>query len=283
MVKGQQHMNNNTTASYAPAILSRGLIELVVRVLRPLARILLRHGMSCLEFEEISRWVFVDVSLRESEFALQNRNRPFKSRAAILTGLSRKEVMRLADLPPPEERSAIPSRNRAVRVLAGWMTHNDYVDDDGMPRELPINKGPRSFANLVRLYSGDVPHRAILDELTHSGLVEKLPNDRLRLTVDNSDHEKIDDELRHAGTSLGALISTLERNQHRGDGELLPQYHLTPVHVPEDMLAQMRDFVRRESDTFTDRVEDYLRKHASTRATASQLRQVGIGVYYFED
>lgn len=276
-------MNNNTRASYAPAILSRGLIELVVRVLRPLARILLRHGMSCLEFEEISRWVFVDVSLRESEFALQNRNRPFKSRAAILTGLSRKEVMRLADLPPPEERSAIPSRNRAVRVLAGWMTHDDYVDDDGTPRELPINKGARSFANLVRLYSGDVPHRAILDELVHSRLVEKLPNDRLRLTVDNSDHERIDDELRQAGTSLGALIATLERNQHRSDEDLLPQYHLAPVHVPEEMLSQMREYVRRETGTFTGRVEDYLHRHASTSATASDLRRVGIGVYYFED
>lgn len=274
--------NNETTAPYAPAILSRGLIVLVLRVLRPLARILLRHGMSCLEFEEISRWVFVDVTLRESEFALQNRNRPFKSRAAILTGLSRKEVMRLADLPPPEERGAIPSRNRAVRVLAGWMTHNDFVDDDGQPRELPLNKGSRSFANLVRLYSGDVPHRAILDELLQNGLVEKLSNDRLRLTVSTSDPARVDEELSRAGASLGALISTLERNQQLTDGEALPQRYMNPIHIPESMLPAVRDLVRTETDAFINRVEHHFRNHAAT-GSGDGLRPAGVGVYYFED
>lgn len=275
--------NNVTSAPYAPAILPRGLIVLVLRVLRPLARILLRHGMSCLEFEEISRWVFVDVSMRESEFALQNRNRPFKSRAAILTGLSRKEVMRLADLPPPEERGAIPSRNRAVRVLAGWMTHNDFVDDDGQPRELPLNKGARSFANLVRLYSGDVPHRAILDELMQNGLVEKLANDRLRLTVSTGDPARVDEELSRAGASLGGLISTLERNQQLNEADALPQRYLNPVHVTENMLPAVRDFIRAETDEFVSRVEKYLKDHAGTGTAGTGLRQAGVGVYYVED
>ncbi|MGH8373363.1 MAG: DUF6502 family protein [Gammaproteobacteria bacterium] len=275
--------NNAATAPYAPAILSRGLIVLVLRVLRPLARILLRHGMSCLEFEEISRWVFVDVSMRESEFALPNRNRPFKSRAAILTGLSRKEVMRLADLPPPEERGAIPSRNRAVRVVAGWMTHNDFVDDDGQPRELPVNKGQRSFADLVRLYSGDVPHRAILDELMQNGLVEKLPNDKLRLTTGNGDSALVDEELNRAGVSMGGLIDTLERNQHLGTDEALPAYCLHPVLVPGDRLPAIRDLLRAETEVFTRRVQRQLDGYAASPDADNDLQQVGVGVYYFED
>jgi hypothetical protein len=275
--------NNAGTAPYAPAILSRGLIVLVLRVLRPLARILLRHGMSCLEFEEISRWIFVDVSMRESEFALPNRNRPFKSRAAILTGLSRKEVMRLADLPPPEERGAIPSRNRAVRVVAGWMTHNDFVDDDGQPRELPVNKGQRSFADLVRLYSGDVPHRAILDELMQNGLVEKLPNDKLRLTTGNGDSALVDEELNRAGVSMGGLIDTLERNQHLGTDEALPAYCLHPVLVSGDRLPAIRDLLRAETEVFTRRVQRQLDGYAASPDADNDLQQVGVGVYYFED
>lgn len=274
---------SDTTAPYAPAILSRGLIVLVLRVLRPLARILLRHGMSCLEFEEISRWVFVDVSLRESEFALPNRNRPFKSRAAILTGLSRKEVMRLADLPPPEERGAIPSRNRAVRVVAGWMTHNDFVDDDGQPRELSVNKGQRSFADLVRLYSGDVPHRAILDELMQSGLVEKLPNDKLRLVVGNDDRSRMDAELERAGTTVGGLLDTLERNQHLPDSEALPQRCFDNMQVPEQALPAVRDFVSAETEAFARRLESHLQRFAAKGHRESAQRQVGVGLYYFED
>lgn len=275
--------NNVTTAAYAPAILSRGLIVLVLRVLRPLARILLRHGMSCLEFEEISRWVFVDVSMHESEFALSNRNRPFKSRAAILTGLSRKEVMRLADLPPPEERGAIPSRNRAVRVVAGWMTHNDFVDDDGQPRELAVNKGQRSFADLVRLYSGDVPHRAILDELMQNGLVEKLPSDKLKLTISTSGSALVNEELERASVRLGGLLDTLERNQHLDDGATLPERCLDPVLVSENMLPAVRDFVRTETEAFTRRLEGRLSGYSKSADSAADLHPVGVGVYYFED
>lgn len=275
--------NNGITSLYTPAILSKGLILLVLRVLRPLARILLRHGMSCLEFEEISRWVFVDVSLRDSEFALPNRNRPFKSRAAILTGLSRKEVMRLAQMPPPEERAAIPSRNRAVRVIAGWMTHNDFVDDDGQPRELAVSKGQRSFADLVRLYSGDVPHRAILDELMQNGLVEKLPGDKLRLSVDSGDHQQLDEELQQAGLSLGGLLDTLERNQHTDGGEPLPQQCLIPVSVPGNVLPDVRDFIRTETEAFSRRIGEYLGDYAASGDTGSPPSRVGVGVYYFED
>ncbi|MGH8399552.1 MAG: DUF6502 family protein [Gammaproteobacteria bacterium] len=275
--------NNLTTDPYAPAILSRGLIALVLRVLRPLARILLRHGMSCLEFEEISRWVFVDVSMRESEFALPNRNRPFKSRAAILTGLSRKEVMRLADLPPPEQRGAIPSRNRAVRVVAGWMTHNDFVDDDGQPRELPVNKGQRSFADLVRLYSGDVPHRAILDELMQTGLIEKTPNDKLRLVINTGDHARVDAELDQAGVSLGGLLDTLEHNQHVDGSESLPQYCLKQVQIRENLLPDVREFVRTETETFARRIQHYLNQHAASGGAHTKTHQVGLGIYYFED
>lgn len=277
-------MNDNiVSAPYPPAILSRGLIVLVLRVLRPLARILLRHGMSCLEFEEISRWVFVDVSMRESEFALPNRNRPFKSRAAILTGLSRKEVMRLADLPPPQERGAIPSRNRAVRVVAGWMTHNNFVDDDGQPRVLFVNKGQHSFADLVRLYSGDVPHRAILDELYQNGLVEQLPNGKLRLTISMEEDEQQQAQLAHAGSSLEGLLSTLERNQHLDGSEALPQYCLDSIRIPEQNIPDVRHFIRTESEQFTRRLESYLNKLASDDDGGNSQRQVGVGVYYFED
>lgn len=275
--------NNIATDPYAPAILPRGLIVLVLRVLRPLARILLRHGMSCLEFEEISRWVFVDVSMHESEFALSSRKRAFKSRAAILTGLSRKEVMRLAELPSPEARGAIPSRNRAIRVVAGWMTHNEFVDGDGRPRELSVNKGQHTFADLVRLYSGDVPHRAILDELMENGLVEKLSSEKLRLTISTDNTARVDEVLDQIGTSLGGLLDTLERNQHLDTDAELPQCCLGPVQVPEKMLPSVRDAIRRETEMFTKRIQGKLDDYAVPGDSVAVPYQVGVGVYYFED
>lgn len=170
------------SAHHATPVLQKALVQWVARVLRPLARLLLRHGMSCLEFEEISRWVFVDVVLREEEFALSGRNRRFKSRAAILTGLSRKEVMRLAQQAAPEERADMPCRNRAARVVAAWLAP-PFTDANGAPRVLAIRDGSLSFGELVRRHSGDVPHRAILDELLQSGVAETLDAGHVRLKL----------------------------------------------------------------------------------------------------
>lgn len=160
-------------------VLQRALVMLVLRALRPVARIALRHGMSCLEFEDVARWVFVDVALHDPLFALPGRGKQFKSRAAILTGLSRKEVMRLARQAPPHEAD-LYCRNRAARVVAGWSSP-PYADPRGNPRVLSLKDGEDSFARLVRSCGGDVPHRAILDELTGCGAVERLDGDRLRL------------------------------------------------------------------------------------------------------
>src|SRR5262249_8644233 len=110
---------------------------------------------------------------------LPGRSKQFKSRAAILTGLSRKEVMRLSVQTPPHETD-VYCRNRAARVVAGWCSP-PYADPRGNPRGLPLQDGDDAFAHLGRSCGGDVPHRAILDELTGCGAVERLDGDRLRL------------------------------------------------------------------------------------------------------
>src|SRR5690606_40469821 len=83
--------------------IKRKLVRMSVRILRPLIRVLLRHGMSCQDFTEIARWVYVDVAMKDSEFALKSRSKQFKSRAAVITGLSRKAVLRLLDVRGPDD------------------------------------------------------------------------------------------------------------------------------------------------------------------------------------
>ena len=63
----------------------------VCKLLRPLVRILLRNNVPHSMFCDFAKWVYVDVALRE--FQLPGRKRSI-SRVALLTGLSRKEVLR---------------------------------------------------------------------------------------------------------------------------------------------------------------------------------------------
>lgn len=200
-------------------VLQRALVTLMVRTLRPIARIALRHCMSCVEFEDIARWVFVDVALHDPQLSLPDRGKQFKSRAAILTGLSRKEVMRLSRLPPPGEQDDVACQNRAARVVAGWLMP-PFADARGAPRVLPLKDGGDSFMRLVQQCGGDVPYRAILDELVVCGAAEKVDGKGVRLKSRNALFTRGSQEaLQKAGAGLDNLLVHVERHLYPGDGE----------------------------------------------------------------
>src|SRR6478735_1894232 len=67
----------------------RVLETAVATLLRPLFRLLLRQSMSFIAFEEIAKRVFVEVAMKD--FGIEGKA-PSMSRAAILSGLTRKEV-----------------------------------------------------------------------------------------------------------------------------------------------------------------------------------------------
>ena len=70
------------------------ILTALLYALRPIARILLRAGVSYREFSEISKQAFVDVAT--SDFGI--RGRPTNiSRVAVMTGLTRKEVKRVRE------------------------------------------------------------------------------------------------------------------------------------------------------------------------------------------
>jgi hypothetical protein len=81
--------------------------------------------------------------------------------------LPRAEVARLRIHALPIDKPAVPSQ-RAERVMHGWYTDSAFLDNAGTPIQLTH---PGSFGGLVRKYSGDIPTRALLDELVDAGMV----------------------------------------------------------------------------------------------------------------
>jgi hypothetical protein len=63
--------------------------------------------------------------------------------------------------------------------MHGWFTDAKYVDERGAPRVLPV-KGHASFDELVRRHSGDVPRKAVLEELIAGGMAALTENDMVR-------------------------------------------------------------------------------------------------------
>jgi hypothetical protein len=152
--------------------------ERVLKLLRPLARILLRNGVSFSTFSDAAKWIYVDVATKE--FRIEGRKQS-TSRVSVITGLSRREVMRVRKLPRPDVTASTERHNRAARVIAAWRRESDFLDADGKPALLPMEGRGGTFSELVKRFSGNVPPRAILDELMLVEAVERLVDGKIRL------------------------------------------------------------------------------------------------------
>jgi hypothetical protein len=139
----------------------------------PLVRILLRQGISYAEFSEVVKAVYVEVALKDFKVA---GRRTTRTRLAVVTGLTRKEVKRVIDEALKEKYESKTKYNRLGRVLVGWHTDTDFTGPYGMPLELQYetnNPGEPTFSELVRRHSGDMSPRSILDELIRVGAVRE--------------------------------------------------------------------------------------------------------------
>jgi Family of unknown function (DUF6502) len=177
-------------------------LEACERLLAPLASMLLRLGLTAADFSEVVREVFVTAAAQR---LAERTRRVSRSRIAIVTGLTRSEVGRVLR-GARSARHRVRHLHRADRVLRGWFADSDFVNRQGQPRTLPIKGRRGSFQDLVRRYSGDIPARAMLDELIEGSAVRLLANGTVRAVARSVVPPKITardiGDLRESATAL---------------------------------------------------------------------------------
>ena len=184
------------------------LQKAVTHVLTPLVRLLLRHGVSHAEFANWAKQAY--VSEAGSSFSIDGKP-PSVSRIAIITGINRKEVRRVLDL-PAEVDTGVSKHNRAVRVVTGWLRDSDFHDRRGKPQVLSYGDADDSFNKLVRRHGGDVPPRAMLDELSRVGTVTETDGLVTLIHEGYVPHRSGEALLDIFATSAYDLLTTLDNN-----------------------------------------------------------------------
>lgn len=259
----------------------------VSRLLKPLIRMLLRHHVPFSAFEELAKHVYVDVAM--NEFGIPGK-RATTSRVSILSGLTRKDVQRL--LAPPAEKSAVTNSpdegyNRAARVLTGWARDADFVDADGRPRVLQASEGNASFAALVKRYSGDMPARAVLDELVRVGAVRRRDDKTLELlTRAYVPQRSAPDKLAILGSDVADLIGTIDHNIEHGADDPRFQRKLMYHSMDTAALPAFRRLSAERAQALLEEMDRWLAAHDTVTPadTAEPPRaRVGLGIYYFEE
>jgi hypothetical protein len=245
--------------------------------------VLLRNGISYLEFAEVARQLFVDVE--GLDFSLPKRKISL-SRIAIMTGLSRKEAARLAREGAQIKRMSQNDLSRVGRVLQGWYTDSEFTGPYGVPLDLKFDEAPRkqSFTELVRRYSGDMPARAMLDELVRVGSVRIDPESGLIRVLSRSYiPEKLAPEnVRYFGEIAHALIDTLETNLRKtgpGRGRFERRVVADDGLRVED-LNDFDAFVRDRGLQFLVEIDDWIAARPKP-TKGDQKVNTGVGIFHY--
>jgi len=252
----------------------------VTRLLRPLARMLLRHNVSFLTFSELAKQVFVEVA--REEFPPAGRKQS-DSRIAMLTGLSRKEVLRVKRLEAPADGGAVHQQERSTRVISGWIRDRRFLDEQGQPLALPFDGEESSFSDLVNGYSGDIPPRAVLDELLRVGLVERDDTGLIRLVsrayVPNTG---LLEKISIMGVEAADLLNTMDHNIHSAAGAAFFQRKVCYYRFPARHLPALRQMTQQNAQKLLEQINRWMAEHDDGDNVTEPCNRAGMSIYYFE-
>ncbi|MDH3621131.1 MAG: DUF6502 family protein [Gammaproteobacteria bacterium] len=258
---------------------AKNLLQTVCRqILRPLASMLLKCGMTWKEFSDISKSVFVEAATEE--FGINGRPTNV-SRVSILTGISRKEVKRQRDLLDVAASPVTRKTNDATKVLAAWYQDSDFLDSIGNPRLLTENGHDASFEALCHRYGGDIAPSTMLKELVKTGAVKRRDNDELEVLSRYYQPAAHDDEnLMFAVDRIRDVIATMNNNVFLEDGETLrfggfADNDVFPVHA----IPAFNDYLDQRGQAFLEEIDDWLTANAGDQSPTEPTARVGISLF----
>jgi hypothetical protein len=258
------------------------LLSAFRHLLQPLVRILLRHGVAFGEFADVVKAVYVEIA--RNEFSIPNKPQS-DSRIAILTGLTRKEVHRIRTTGP--DFGSDSNLSRVARVLQGWTQDPEFVGPYGVPLEIPFAGDLLSFSELVRRYSGDMPPRAMLDELIRVRAVLETPDSYVRLLNRTYLPSPLDPAgLERLGNVVHYFVDTVDFNLQKkrpGSGRF-ERYALTLEGVSPNDFHSFDALVREKGQEFLELLDNWLTSHevkGGHKLPSSKAIKTGVGVFHF--
>jgi hypothetical protein len=169
-------------ADYPRPLPPAPLLKAARRLMRPLVRLMMRSGLTFPVLADTLRALFVDVAVNDILIEPKSRT---DSRISLLTGVHRKEIRRLREI--PGDRAGVPDVvTLASQIVGRWVGSASFNDETGRPLPLPrVKQGSEpSFDALVEAVTTDIRPRAVLDDLLSHGVVYMDAGDRVQLNAD---------------------------------------------------------------------------------------------------
>jgi len=190
------------------------LLAALARVLEPVARLAVAKGLPFTISQELLRRAYV----KAAQHANGATGRPTVSRIAAATGLTRREVTRLAE-EMPVATAQRPSA--ATQIFTAWLGNPKLRDRRGQPKPLRRQGPAPSFDALAQSITRDLHSRTLLDELCRLGLVRHdIETDLVHLQqegfVPRDDEARMLAFLGHnVGDHLAASVANVLQDERR--------------------------------------------------------------------
>ncbi len=267
------------------------ITRMLYKILRPLAKILLTHGVSGQEAIEVLKLAYVDAA--EQDFQIPGK-RMSAQRISVLTGFNHMDVKRLRVDYRAEEASGElwDFNNRAAAVVSGWV-NNAVYQKDGNPIDLPMEGEELSFTALVKECSGGSTPYAVLDELLRAGTVKQtLDGDIcLRLKV-YCPHESDEKMLELMGEQSSDLLKIYGHNINHPNDQSILQQVIKYQQIPPELVDSFKRLSEEKMMEALLELNAWLFKHSSPikgsgvgaveSSEAEAERTVILGLYFYE-
>jgi len=232
-------------------------------LLRPLVRILLRHGVGFGEFADAVRATYLDIAKSE----LIPAGRPdTDARLALLTGIHVRDVHRIRTVSFSGQEDV--ALDHITRILQGWCQNPIYLGPYGVPLEIQFSGKGLSFEKLVaECTEGEADAELVLDELMRTGAV-KVTSDRfVRLLSRTYLPAPLDPlGLERLGKVVHYFVDTVDFNlqkKKQGAGRF-ERYAITNEGLSPEHFAALDALVRQKGQEFLEILDNWMGKHEIT-------------------
>lgn len=256
--------------------------------MRPIVQLLIRNGVGYREFSEICKALFVDVA--SSEYGLRGRKTNM-SRVAVMTGISRKEVRKIRDTPEMDVLASVSRVRRPELVLSIWHNDPEYSDSKLNPKRIRFDGPGPTFRDLVTRVGGDIPPKAMLNELIRAGSVIE-EGEKLRVVSRSYIPEPNDPEaILVAGDAIKDLVSTIHHNLGCADsGTRFFERRVYSEKLTGEQRLRFRKLATDRGELLFRDLNSWLSERDSSRESLQRhgnddqaTPRLGVGLYFFDE